>query len=362
MSHTAEVKERKKVLICPLDWGLGHATRVLPVIQELIQRNCEVAVATSGPALALLRKEFPDLHYYRITGYEPYYSTSGSLVWSLATQLPKFIRTIRIEHEEIESIVWQDGFEVVISDNRFGCWSEKVPSVMITHQLNIQAPPLLSGIVNFVNRLQIRKFSTCWVPDWDGSNSLAGNLTLADGFPVKYIGPLSRFRAADPVATGAMAKKYEILALVSGPEPQRKIFESLLRSQLKKWGRTALLVCGLPEEDGRRTQGPLEEVSHLPAVELNRAILESEIVISRPGYSTIMDLATLGRKAIFVPTPGQPEQEYLGKELMKKKIALCVRQDAFDMERALKKSQQYGGFGPLRRDRLLQKALDELLL
>src|SRR6185436_6129983 len=165
MVHTIEVKERKKVLVCPLDWGLGHATRVLPVIQELIQRNCDVAVATSGPALALLRKEFPALHYYRITGYEPTYSSSGSLVWSLATQLPKFVRTIRIEHEEIESIVWQDGFQVVISDNRYGCWSTKVPSVIITHQLNILAPSVLSGIVNFVNRLQIRKFSTCWVPD-----------------------------------------------------------------------------------------------------------------------------------------------------------------------------------------------------
>jgi predicted glycosyltransferase len=200
------------------------------------------------------------------------------------------------------------------------------------------------------------------VPDWEGRDSLAGNLTVADGLPVKYIGPLSRFRVADPRAAGTVTKKYEILALVSGPEPQRRIFEDLLRSQLKKWGKTAILVCGLPEENRRTAEGGLEEVSHLLSEELKRAILESEIVISRPGYSTIMDLAALGKKAIFIPTPGQTEQEYLGKELMAKKIALCVRQDTFDLERALKRSQRFGGFGPPRPDRLLQKALDELLL
>ncbi len=361
MAHP-DVNERKKVLICPLDWGLGHATRIFPIIRELIRRKCEVAVATSGPALALLKKEFPDLHYYRIAGYEPSYPDSGSLVWSMALQLPKFVRTIQIEHEEIESIVWQDGIDVVISDNRYGCWSRKVPCVMITHQLNIQAPRLLSGVVNFFHRLQIRKFSMCWVPDWEGKESLAGDLSVSDGLAVQYIGPLSRFRDTNTTEDiGRGAKKYEILALVSGPEPQRRIFERLLRDQLKKSGRRALLVCGLPEVDKRKTEGLLEEVSHIPSVELNRAILESEIVISRPGYSTIMDLAALGRKAIFIPTPGQTEQEYLGNKLMEKRIALCVGQDTFDLRLALKESLYYTGFGTFRSDHLLEKALDTLL-
>ncbi len=354
------MNKRKKVLICPLDWGLGHATRVFPVIQELIQRGCEVAVATSGPALALLKKEFPDLHFYRIAGYEPSYSASGSLVWSMAMQVPKFVRTIQTEHEEIESIVWQDGFDLVISDNRYGCWSKEVPSVLITHQLTIQAPKFLSGIINFINRLQIMKFSTCWVPDWEGSKSLSGDLSFSDGLPVTYIGPLSRF-IIPPTGPGKANKRYEALALVSGPEPQRKIFENLLRDQLKKWGRTALLVCGLPEREERKEDGALKVVSHLPSVELNLAILESEMVISRPGYSTIMDLARLGKKAIFIPTPGQTEQEYLGHSLMERKIALCVRQDAFDVERALKQSLYYDGFEPYREDQLLQKAIDALL-
>jgi hypothetical protein len=271
------------------------------------------------------------------------------------------VRTIQIEHEEIESIVWQDGMEIVLSDNRYGCWSTTVPSVMITHQLNIPAPRLLSRTVNFVNRLLIGKFQTCWVPDWEGEDSLAGDLSVSNGLPVKYIGPLSRFQVLASTATRKEPKKYEILALVSGPEPQRKIFEKLLRVQLKKRGRPALLVCGLPDESIRRVEGLTEEVSHLPSAELNRAILESEMVISRPGYSTIMDLARLGKKAIFIPTPGQTEQEYLGYSLMAKKIALCVRQDAFDLERALKQSLYYDGFEPDRDDQLLQNALDALL-
>jgi UDP-N-acetylglucosamine:LPS N-acetylglucosamine transferase len=159
-----------------------------------------------------------------------------------------------------------------------------------------------------------------------------------------------------------VTKKYEILALVSGPEPQRKIFEDLLHDQLIKWGRTALLVCGLPEREERKEEGPLNIVSHLPSVELNLAILESEMIISRPGYSTIMDLAVLGKKAIFIPTPGQTEQEYLGHSLMEKRIALCVRQDALDVERALKQSLYYDGFEPYREGQLLQKAMDALFL
>ena len=351
------MKEKKKILICPLDWGLGHATRCIPIIRELIRRECEVRIASSGDALALLKKEFPEHTFYELTGYRPYYAASASLMMPLAFQMPKFINAIRREHTEIDKITGSDKMDLIISDNRYGCWSSRVPSVLITHQLNIKVPGWLSGLVNSANRRRILKFSACWIPDWEGDNSLSGELSANPGFPVSYLGPLSRFHKMDTVRS-----KYEILAIVSGPEPQREIFEILVRNELKKSGKRALLVRGIPPQTNRKMDRSVEEVNHLTAEEMNRAILESEIIISRPGYSTIMDLATLEKKAIFIPTPGQPEQAYLGKELMKKKIALCLQQDNLNIEQALKDSQSYAGFSGHRADNLLTRALDKVLL
>ena len=229
--------------------------------------------------------------------------------------------------------------------------------MLITHQLNIKVPGWLSGLVNSANHRRIKKFSACWIPDWEGENSFSGELSANPGFPVSYLGPLSRFHWMDPVKN-----KYEMLAIISGPEPQRTIFEILLRTELRKSGKKALLVRGIPPLTDRKREGSMEEVNHLAAGEMNQAILESEIIISRPGYSTIMDLATLKKKAIFIPTPGQPEQAYLGKELMKKKIALCLPQDNLNIEQALKDSLSYSGFAGYHADDLLTRALDKVLL
>ena len=351
------MKEKKKILICPLDWGLGHATRCIPIIQELLTRGCEVRIASSGHALALLKNEFPDLVFYTLTGYRPFYSTSASLIIPLALQMRKFVSAIKSEHVELAAIIRQDGIEMVISDNRFGCWSSIVPCVMITHQLNIQLPNWLSWAVNAVNRRYIKKFSACWIPDWQGANSLSGELSANPTFPVDYLGPVSRFHKLDGVK-----KKYDILAIISGPESQRTIFETIVRKELKKSGKHALLVRGLPDFVERKTEGNLEEVNHLNSQELNQAILESEIILSRPGYSTVMDLAKLGRRAIFIPTPGQTEQEYLGKELMRKKIAYNATQARFDLAEAMKASQDFTGFGPQDSNNLLQMAFDKLLI
>ena len=351
------MKEKKKILVCPLDWGLGHATRCIPIIQELLARGCEVRIASSGSALVLLKEEFSSLISYQLTGYSPVYPISTSLIISMVLQMPKFVKAIKAEHKEINAIIRQEGIALVVSDNRFGCWSAIVPCVMITHQIRIRVPKWLSWIVNAENRRRIKKFSMCWIPDWEGKNSLSGELTARPPFPVAYLGPLSRFHKMDGVK-----KKYEVLAIISGPEPQRTIFETIVRRELMKTGRPALMVRGLPDLSDRKIEGPLEEVTHLHSVELNQAILESEIILSRPGYSTVMDLAKLGKRAIFVPTPGQTEQEYLGKELMKKKIAYNVTQARFDLAEALNASQHFAGFLPQDSNNLLQTALDKLEL
>lgn len=349
----------KRVLVAPLDWGLGHATRCIPLIRELLQRHCIVFIAGSGASLELLKKEFPSLTLFTITGYEPHYPSNGSMVLSMASQLPGFYRTITKEHHEIEQIIDEYRIEYIISDNRYGCWTKKIPSVFITHQSNILMPKRfgwLSSIVKRLNEKFMKKFSVCWVPDFpDGA--LSGEL-LAFGktnhdIAVEFIGSLSRFK---PLAD--CEKKYDVAAVFSGPEPQRTIFEKIVTEQLSSSGLKYFIVRGIPGSTEVRNNS----ADFMTSGDLQQLLCESQLVIARSGYSTIMDLAALGKKAILVPTPGQTEQEYLAKKLKERMITFSVKQSAFNLGEALKESKNYSGFMIRPSDtRLLGSAIDKLI-
>jgi len=226
----------------------------------------------------------------------------------------------------------------VISDNRFGLFSNKVPCVFITHQLQIQSPYFTNSIRKF-NYNYINKYDACWVMD-DEKENLAGNLSKPNILPKKsiYIGPQSRFENQET------EKKYDFLAIVSGPEPQRTILEKGLILALKDRKEKSLIVLGKPELKNAEQIGNLTIKSHLKASDLNTAILQSHLVICRPGYSTIMDLAKLGKKAIFIPTPGQTEQEYLADYCMKKNICFTQKQSEFNLPLAINKNKTFTGF------------------
>lgn len=319
---------KKRVLVAPLDWGLGHATRSIPIIRELQLKGCEVVIASSGNALILLKSEFPGLKFFELTSYQASYSKRVPLILKVFLQLPKFLLAIRKEHVQLEAIVTKEQIDFVISDSRFGCWTKLVPTVFITHQVNIQMPFALKwmqGIINYFNCWQIKKFNQCWIPDFP-ENRLTGKLTEPGKLPVKFIGMLSRFNKT----TGGASQIYDYLALVSGPEPQRTIFEQKIRLCFSELKGRKILVRGLPgmgEEIVKLSDW--DEVCHLTADKLQSIIEQSVLVICRSGYSSVMDLAALSKKALFVPTPGQTEQEYLSEQLMQKRIAYSVRQDSF---------------------------------
>jgi UDP-N-acetylglucosamine:LPS N-acetylglucosamine transferase len=349
------VNTPKKILIAPLDWGLGHATRCIPVIHEFLHRGCEVQIASSGSALVLLRQEFVQLKFHELVSYKARYSNRISFMLKILFQMPKFLWTIRKEHQQIEKIVRNENTDLVISDNRYGCWSSTVPSVLITHQINILMSPSwkwLEGIINFGNHQQIKKFTECWVPD--SSNGITGKMTQPIRPRTKFIGMISRFQRQD------IPMKREILFLISGPEPQRLIFETKIKEEIKRTGcKSYLIVKGKPEitrEEGEN------EINHLSAIELNEIITTSQLVISRSGYTTVMDLCKLGKNAVFIPTPGQTEQEYLAKLLKARGIAFYQNQNEFDLTLALVESKKYKGFDgyPLSSN-LLAQAVEELI-
>jgi uncharacterized protein (TIGR00661 family) len=347
----------KRVLITPLDWGLGHATRCIPVIRELQLQDCEIVIAGSGDSLQLLRKEFPGFTYLTLPGYHPHYPADGSMVWTMAFQLPRFLRVIEAEHKAIQTLSKTERFDLLISDNRYGCWSSDIPSVFITHQSNILMPKRFGWLKNFIRRWNDRMmnhFNACWIPDFPGDHSLAGDLISFGRSDLKinkeYIGLLSRFEPK-----GNVHKKYGVVAIFSGPEPQRTILENTVMPQLKASALKYLAVRGLPAVKKKPADDHV--VNFLSSRELQECIEAADLIVARSGYSTVMDMSALGKKAVFIPTPGQTEQEYLAKRLMEKGIAYSMKQNEFNLHTAIEKSRNFSGFNSLPKNNYLKHAV-----
>jgi uncharacterized protein (TIGR00661 family) len=327
---------KPNILIAPLDWGLGHATRCIPLINTLIRKNCTVFIASEGKIKSLLYKEFPQLFFIDLKGYNIQYSkNSWALPFAIGRQIPKIIATIQQENQRLKEIVKEHAIHGVISDNRYGFYHEGVPSVFITHQLRIKSGfgKIADDYLQILNYKYINQFSQCWVPDYENHPNLAGELShplKKPLVPVKYIGALSRFTHTEPKL------EKHLLILLSGPEPQRTVLENSIIEQLKNYKGSVMLLRGLPEEENTlELPANITMYNHLSTDALNKTMNEASLVVSRCGFSTIMDLAVFGKKSILIPTPGQTEQEYLAKHLMKLNFALCIPQNKFRLEHAL---------------------------
>ena len=350
-----------RILVSPLDWGLGHATRCIPIIRHLREKGVEVVIAADGAPLKLLQEQFQGIEFVTLKGYRVKYSRFLPASAKVALQIPKIKRAIKREHLELEKLIKEKRIDAVISDNRYGLYTDKVPCVIITHQLNIQAK---AGSQLFSNKVleYIKKFNACWIPDNEGEDNLSGNLShpVPEGVNAKYIGPLSRFGNA----AGNKEMKYDLLILLSGPEPQRTVLEKKVINQLSALPYIkALIVQGKPGSiDVKSPHENIDVVPHLNDISLLEKILSSKAIICRPGYSTIMDLAIIGgKRAMFIPTPGQTEQEYLAMRMEALEIAVSVQQKQLAMKDALTKVFLSKGFNYNLYPVTFQTTLDEWL-
>ncbi|MEN8119506.1 MAG: glycosyltransferase [Bacteroidota bacterium] len=331
----------KTVLICPLDWGLGHASRDVVIIKKLLKNEFNVVIGADKDPLSFLKSEFPELPFIKIPSTKIKYPKGKRMAFKMLFSIPKILYGIQKEHQQLKKIVANQNVNIVISDNRFGLWNKNIYSVFITHQLEIQLPgwlKLMQSIVNKVNYWFINKYDTCWIPDLPGENNLAGALSHPAIMPenFKYIGLLSRFNVQNE-----FAKKYEMLAIISGPEPQRSIFEDLLIKEIKKNNIKALIVRGKPGIKDIYSQNNIDFINHIETEELIKLIVATPIVISRSGYSSIMDYIKLKKNVILVPTPGQTEQEYLAKRLKEKMWFYSLDQNKFNLEKSLQKYKNF---------------------
>jgi hypothetical protein len=332
------------ILIAPLDWGLGHATRCIPIIKLLIERGNTVIIAAAGKQADLLRQEFPNLELLPLWGYRLSYSTFRNLTgWKIFFQIPKILISIKRENRWLDTLLKKKRVDLVISDCRFGLYTKKVRTVFITHQLTIKSP-IGRWTQKFLRKLNynfINRFNECWVPDFEGTQNLAGELSHPPSLPqtpVKYIGGLSRF---DTGVQPTGSNLYDVLIILSGPEPQRSIWEKKLLNDLRNYKGKAALVRGLPGERLNISVPGVDVHNHLTADQLCSMALRSQLIISRPGYTTVMDVVKLRIRSVFVPTPGQSEQEYLGEYLMKQGLCVCVDQTQFSLEDALQKASLF---------------------
>ncbi len=338
------MKKKKNILVCPLDWGLGHAARCTTIIRELISYDTNIIIAADKRPLAFLEQEFPELKFIQLKGYDITYQKKGSLKLKLFSIIPKILLGIYKEHKNLKQIIIDKDIDIVISDNRFGLWNKKTKNIFITHQVLIKSfikLKVFDYMLFRINNLLIKNFDECWIPDCEGAINLSGDLSHKYKLSIDsyFIGALSRFTSTEENAV----KKYDLMVILSGPEPQRTIFEEIVLKELAKSDLKTILVQGTPERIKIETAKNTIIYSHLSTEEMQKAISSSEIILCRSGYSTIMDLSVFGKKAILIPTPGQTEQEYLADYYLHKKYYFSTTQNNFKLTESISNSAEYKG-------------------
>ncbi|MEQ8625256.1 MAG: glycosyltransferase [Vicingaceae bacterium] len=353
------MSQHKTILITPLNWGLGHASRCIPVIIQLLKLNCKVVVAADGEALQLLKSEFPELTFEVFPGLKTTYSKFIPIPVLLLLRSPKLFKSIKKEHNTIRKLVENYHVDGIISDNRYGCYSSDIPSVIITHQLAIKTPLLKKHAQQLIEKL-LSKFNATWVPDFEGEQNISGDLSHISK-PLKnthFLGPLTRFVASSK----DQAYSRKLLVLLSGPEPQRTLFEKKIVEQLQDIDYQVLIVRGkLNQTIPYAENDYLKFEAHLPTAQLQQEIEASELVLCRSGYSSLMDLARIGKKVLLVPTPGQSEQEYLAKRLSKNGICYTVRQSKLSLSKDVEKALKFKAFQLEQDSKILERTLREWL-
>lgn len=309
-------------MIAALDWGTGHATRCVPLIREL-QKNNQIILGITASTESIFREEFSDLATITLPSYSISYSSTLPLWMKLAAQFFRIRSVIRKENALLNQLITKHKIDVIISDNRFGLYSNQAYTVFITHQVFLRTP-FASAFLQRINKKYIERFNELWIPDHENVNSsLSGSLSHGDHFHknVKYIGPLSRLH---PISTG---KKFDYLFLLSGPEPQHTLLAQLLLKKAKEFPEKKIALCSHSFHDKINSISNLVIYTSPNLPTLSELILASETIICRSGYSTLMDLDHLGKlKMILIPTPGQTEQEYLAEFWKEKRGAVVCEQ------------------------------------
>ena len=333
------VTKNPTILVAVLNWGLGHAIRCIPIIRSLSAYGCNIVLASDGVALSVLRQNFPEFPALELPSYNIRYPFA-SMYFNMAVQGSKIGKTICAEYHWVQKTISAYGINGILSDARFGCFSPHIPGIFITHQVQLPIPdPFFRYMGNAAQKKLFRQYSELWIPDLPDPGGLAGKLSEAKDIPnARYIGILSDQKII-PVEKKT---DIDVLAVLSGPEPQRSRFEQRIIQQVSSADVTVTLVRGVPGAipSGTASSGNLEVLPFLERAELYQYMSRSNILLSRSGYTTLMDLAYWGKRAILVPTPGQTEQTYLAQLHHDRGHFFATAQKQFQISEAVRQVQQ----------------------
>jgi UDP:flavonoid glycosyltransferase YjiC (YdhE family) len=295
---------QKRILLSPLNWGMGHVARCIPLIDLFLKNGNTVIVAANNDQESIFRSYFPSIEIIRHEGYPFVFSGKGNFSLDLARQFKGLKKRLLAEIEHTEKLVKELNIDLVISDHRYGFRSKQVPSILLTHQLNLPVR-WFEGWVQKMHERFLRQFDEIWIPD-TADSSLAGQLSEnLKNFNCTYIGALSRFQLNEISAV----KMIDTVVIASGPSIYA---EQFVREQLKKLDADAnMVVIASPEVKRNIGEMDVEIQSSEDWKSCDETILKARKIISRCGYSTLMDLSVLKIPFSLTPTPGQREQEYL---------------------------------------------------
>lgn len=329
----------RKVVFSPLDWGLGHTTRSIPLLKILENLGFSIVIACNSTQFKILRPHFPGSRFVPLEGYSISFGKSrAGTLFRILRQAPKILTRIKEENRWLKEFCLAEKPDLVLSDSRFGFWFTGCPSIIVTHQLQIRTGlgPFVNAFVNRYNRNWLGHFNRIWIAAHaDPATALSGNLSRVSSLqvPVDHLGLLSRFT---PCTSSPNRSGKTVSVILSGPEPQRSQLENKIIRQAIQLQQPLTLVRGLPAAAaGLALPSFITCFNHLDTSALEQLLCNSSFVISRPGYSSLMDYAATGTKSILIPTPGQAEQEYLAVRCQEQHWAVSVTQEAFDLKAAL---------------------------
>ncbi len=341
-----------KILFAVASWGLGHATRDLPLIQRLLNCGHDVTIVSTDRALALLKHELGDrCSFLEWPDLPLTLSKSAPLFYAKFTlSLPLALRAIVAEHRALDELLSSRRFDRVVSDSRFGIRSDKVSSFQVSHGLRFIAPRrnrLVEIGMEYIYHRCFGRQARFVVPDF-ASNGLSGALSHGLRFVspqrVSYIGILSGINQVET------DHNIDCYVSISGPEPQRTILQDIVLKQVNDVPGRVVVSLGKPEDAGRSwRQGSVEVHSYVNRIQQQVLMNRSRLIVSRSGYTTMMELAELGKTALLIPTPGQTEQEYLADLHYRSGNFYAVQQRKLDLPRDIERAHHFPGYNPVHR-------------
>lgn len=309
-----------KILISPLDWGLGHATRLIPIIKKLSDNGNDIIIAGNGKSFALIKKYFDNAQFIPFYSIHFKYSKNGLNIFNYFIIAFQIIWQTFYEHFKLKKIIKLYKIDIIISDNRYGLFNKNVKSYFITHQLNVILPKYLSfanPLINSYLRYYLKKYDQILIPDYQAYNeSLAGKLSHPSNYnklPITYIGPLSRF---DKLYISKNEKQYDVVILISAPLSYCKLIVKKLIDFASL--NTSVSFAIISPYLFRSNHTNLTIINSPDDIQWLSIVSNAKNIISTAGYSTIMDLFLINKNAILVPVKGQTEQEYLANYLNNK--------------------------------------------